>query len=66
MKKYQTNDLSGLEPVLTLADMPEDDQDAHAEVGFGTLPAIRFVGGVEMTGNQPVSIPTTSTVNSNS
>ena len=62
MKKYQTTDMTGFEPVLTLADMPEDGQDIDTAFGYSNLPAIRFVGGVETTENPSVSIPATTSI----
>lgn len=55
LKKYKAADLTSFEPVLTLADMPEYEQEN--DDGFGGLPAIRFVGGMAMTGEQPVHLP---------
>ena len=62
MKKYQTTDLTGFEPVLTLADMPEDHQETDVAFGCSDLPAIRFVGGVGATENTPVNIPATAVI----
>ena len=62
MKKYQTTDMTGFEPVLTLAEMPENDQDIDTAFGYSYLPAIRFVGGTEATENPSVSIPSTATI----